>query len=121
MTEKEFLDFLEMKLKHERVPQLSGYVDSLDPTIQNAGKYIGGHSVLFEGHQMLPIKMVVEMGRLLLNRNARLQTKEAILVILAHHPSIEALNALSLYNIIPDEDLRFFARIALDECEMWNE
>ncbi len=121
MVEKEFLDFLEMKLKHGRVPQVSGYVDSLDPAIQNAGKYIGEHSVLFEGHQMLPIKMVIEMGRLLLNRNVKLQTKEAILVILAHHPSREALNALNLYNVIPDEDLRYFARIALDECEMWNE
>jgi len=121
MTEKEYLDFLEMKLKIGRVPQLSGYVDSFDPAIQNAGKYIGGHSILFEGHQALPTKVVIEMGRLLLNRNVRLQTKEALLVILAHHPSIEALNALSLYNVIPDEDLRYFARIALDECEMWNE
>jgi len=121
MTEKEFLNFLEMKLKIGRVPQLSGYVDSFDPAIQNAEKYIGGHSVLFEGHQMLPIKMVVEMGRLLLNRNVLLQTKEALLMILSHHPSREALNALSLYNVNPDENLRYFARIALDECEVWNE
>jgi hypothetical protein len=121
MIEKEFLDFLEMKLKRERVPQLSGYVDNLDPAIQNTGKYVEGHSVLFEGHQMLPTKVVIEMGRLLLSRNVRLQTKEALLVILAHHPSREALNALSLYNVNPDEDLRYFARIALDECEMWNE
>lgn len=121
MTEKEFLDFLEMKWKIGRVPQLSGYVDSFDPAIQNAGKYAGGHSILFEGHQMLPIKVVVGMGQLLLNRNVRLQTKEALLVILAHHPSREALNVLSLYNVNPDEDLRYFARIALDECEMWNE
>ena len=121
MTEKEFLDFLEMKLKIGREPQLSGYVDSFDPAIQNAGKYVGGHSILFDGHQTLPTKVVIDMGRLLLNRNVRLQTKEALLVILAHHPSREALNALSLYNVIPDEDLRYFARIALDECEMWNE
>ena len=121
MTEKEFLDFLEMKLKIGRLPQLSGYVDSLDPAVQNAGKYIGGHSVLFEGHQMLPAKMVAEMGRLLLNQGVLLETKEALLVILAHHPSREALDALSLYNVDPDEDLRYFARIALDECEMWNE
>ena len=121
MIEKEFLDFLEMKLKRERVPQLSGFINSPDSDIQNAGKYVGGHSVLFEGHQTLPTKVVIEMGRLLLSRNVKLQTKEAILVILAHHPSREALNALNLYNVIPDEDLRYFARIALDECEMWNE
>ena len=48
MVEKEFLDFLEMKLKHGRVPQLSGYVDSFDPAVQNAGKYVGVHSILFE-------------------------------------------------------------------------
>ena len=100
---------------------MSGYVDSFDPAIQNAEKYVEGHSVLFEGHQELPAKVVIGMGRLLLDRNVRLQTKEALLVILAHHPSREALSVLSLYNVIPDEDLRYFARIALDECEMWNE
>ena len=121
MTEKEFLDFLEKRLRVARVPQLSGYVDSADSAIQNEEKYIGGHSILFEGHQELPTKIVIEMGRLLLNRHVLLQTKEALLVILAHHPSIEALNALSLYNVIPDEGLRYFARIALDECEIWNE
>jgi hypothetical protein len=121
MTEKEFLDFLEMKLKHKRVPQLSGYADSFDSAIKSEGKYTERHSVLFEGHQMLPAKMVTGMGRLLLNQGVLLQTKEALLVILAHHPSIEALNALHLYNVHPDEDLRYFARIALDECEMWNE
>ena len=121
MTEKEFLDFLQMKLKIARIPQLSGYVDSFDSVVQNAGKYIGGHSVLFEGHQTLPIKTVVGMGQLLLNQNVLLQTKEALLVILAHHPSREALNAISLYNVNPDENLRYFAQFALDECEMWNE
>ena len=121
MTEKEFLDFLEMKLKIGRVPQFSGYADSFDPAIQSAGKYIGGHSVLFEGHQALPIGMVIEMGRLLINRNVSLQTKEALLMILAHHPSKEALNALTLYNDNPDEQLRYFAELAFNECEMWNE
>lgn len=120
MTEKEFLDFFEMKLKIGRLPQLSGYVDSLDPAVQNAEKYVGGHSVLFEGHQTLPAKIVAEMGQLLFDQNVLLETKEAVLVILAHHPSKEALDALSLYNIAPDKDLRYFARIALDECKMWN-
>lgn len=121
MTEKEFLKFLEMKLKIARVPQLSGYADSFDPAIQNAGKYMGGHSVLFEGHEALPIRIIVEMGQLLLSRNVSLQTKEALLMILAHHPSREALNALTLYNGNPDKQLRYFAELALDECEMWNE
>jgi len=121
MTEKELLDFLDKQSKFGIEPQLSGYVDSFDPDIQNAGKYIGGHSVLFEGHQTLPVGMVVEMGQLLLNRNVSLQTKEALLMILAHHPSGEALNALTLYNGNPDEQLRYFAKLAFDECEMWNE
>ena len=121
MTEREFLNFLEMKLKAARVPQLSGYVDSPDPAIQNADKYIGGHYVLFEGHETLPVGMVVEMGTLLLDQNVSLQTKEALLMILAHHPSREALNALTLYNYSPDKKLRYFAEFALDECKMWNE
>jgi len=121
MTEEDFLNFLAMKLKICKVPQLSGYIDSSDPTVQDTVKYIGGHSVLFEGHQVIPIGLVIEMGRLLFDRNVSLQTKETLLMILAHHPSREALNALNLYNVNPDENLRCFVQLALDECKMWNE
>ncbi|MDO8535941.1 MAG: hypothetical protein Q7S30_02905 [Candidatus Omnitrophota bacterium] len=121
MTEKEFLYFLKMKLEREKMPQSSGYVSSSDREIKNLGKYAEGHSVLFKGHQMLSTKMITEMGHLLLKQHVGLQTKEALLVILAHHPSSEALSALSLYSVDPDEDLRYFARIALDECGIWNE
>lgn len=79
-----------------RIPQISGYVDGSDPVMQNAGKYIRGYSILFDGHQELSINMVLEIGQLLLNRDVSLRTKEALLMILAHHPSKEALNALTL-------------------------
>jgi hypothetical protein len=121
VTEKEFRNYLELRLRTARMPMVAGYVDSCDPVIHNAGKYMGGHEVLFEGHQTVSIPLIIRMGQLLLRHDTSLETKEMLCVILAHHPSREALNALQLYCMNPDKELHYFARMALDECEMWNE
>jgi hypothetical protein len=42
-------------------------------------------------------------------------------VLLAHQESRKALNFLSRYNQDPDHELRYYARFALEECQMWNE
>jgi len=122
MTEGDFWDFLENATKiNGRVAQMSGYVDSPDKTVQNANVYIGGHSVLFNGHENIKTTAVMEMGHLLLDMYVSKAAKEAILMTLAHHPSKEALSALKRYNLDPDESLRYFAQFALEECEWWNE
>lgn len=121
MTEKEFWLFLRDALAKGRVPQVSGCVDSNNPQIQKAGEYCGGHSVLFEGHDKLPVDTVIKMGGLLLNRSVTIPAKETILTILAHHPTREALNILKKYNKNPDEELKYTAHFALEECGCWNE
>lgn len=121
MTESEFWMFLTLSQERGRVPVVSAYVDSNDPVIQKTGEYLGGHSVLFEGHDKLPIAMVGDMGRLLLDRKVSLRAKEAILMILAHHPTKEALRILKEYNKNADKELRYTACFALEECEWWNE
>lgn len=82
---------------------------------------MGGHALLPKDYDKIPIDKIVEMGELLLSKHAKIPTKEAILILLAHHPSKEALGALKTYNKQPDEELKYFAQFALDECEMWNE
>ena len=121
MTENEFWVFLERSQARGRVPQISGYRDSDDKFIQSAGDYFAGHSVLFEGHNMLVRSIIREMGELILTPGITPQAKEAILMILAHHPSKEALWALTEYNKNPDKGLECMAHFALEECEWWNE
>jgi len=121
MTESDFWLFLEISKAGKQIPMVSGYVDDDNPIIQKAGEYLGGHSVLFEGHDKLPTSMVNDMGRLVLERRVSLRAKEAILMILAHHPTREALNALKKYNENPDKELKYTARFALEECQWWNE
>jgi hypothetical protein len=121
MTESDFWMFLEISRAGRQMSMLSGYADSDNPVIQKANEYLGGHSVLFEGHDKLPISLVSDMGRLLLDRRISLRAKEAILVILAHHPTKEALGVLKKYDENPDKELRYTSRFALEECEWWNE
>ncbi|MFH1996865.1 MAG: hypothetical protein ABIJ27_07750 [Candidatus Omnitrophota bacterium] len=121
MNEGEFWVFLEAMQANRRVSQVSGSVDIDDQVLQATGAYCGGHSVLFEGHDRLPKQAVIDLGKLLVTKAVSLKAKETILMILAHHPSREALSALSLYNKSSDEPLKFIAQLALEECQMWNE
>jgi len=121
MNEGEFWGFLNVALAEGRTPQVSGVMDSDDPQLSQAGKFVGGHSLLPKDYDKIPIDKIVEIGKLLKRKDVTLPTKEAALMLLAHHPSKEALGALELYNKQPDEELKYFAQMALDECEMWNE
>lgn len=121
MTEKEFWNFLNKSLEKGRVPQVSGYIDSENPEIQKQGEYVGGHSVLFEGHDKLSLDIIEEIGELLLDKSVTAPAKEAILMILAHHPTKVALRILKKYNQDPDEQLKYTAQFALQECQWWNE
>lgn len=121
MTEKEFWIFLKNALEKGRTPQLSLIRDYSDAELKNSGKFIRGHSLLPKDYDKIPIGKINKMGRLLLNKNTSIQAKEVILMLLAHRPSKKALGILKVYNKQPDEELKFFAALALDECKMWNE
>lgn len=121
MTEKDFWVFLKNALAKGRAVQYSGVVDSDDTELKAAGQFIGGHSCLPKNYQSIPIEKIANMGKLLFNEMTAISTKEVILMLLAHHPTAEALNILKTYNGQPDKELRIFAQLALDECEMWNE
>lgn len=120
MTEREFWIFLEDALAKGRISQVSGCIDSDNIVIQKTGEYLNGHSVLFKGHDKIPISMVHDLGELILKCSTTLKAKEAILIILAHHSTKAALEALIMYNKNPDEPLKYIAQLALEECEWWN-
>lgn len=121
MNEKDFWRFMEKACEKGRAQVVSGTMNSPDPEIQAAGEYMGGHAMLPADYQNIPEEIIEGMGRLLLEGISNRRTKEAILMLLAHQESKTALNYLIEYNQAPDADLRIFAELALDECEMWNE
>ena len=121
MTEKDFWIFLNSALARGRESRISRVIDSDDPQLSEAGRFIGDHSFLPRDYDKIPTSEVANMGRLLLNGMTATSTKEVILVLLAHHPSKEVLSILRAYSEQPDEELKLFSRLALEECEMWNE
>ncbi len=121
MTEKYFWKFLKGLLEKGRIQQVSGVIDSNEPQLKETGRFIGYHSFLPKGHDKIARDKIIGIGELLLSRDAAIPTKQAILILLAHHPSKDALKALREYNQQPDEELKIFSQIALDECQMWNE
>lgn len=117
MNEREFWKYLEAEWKKGRVPMLSCVMKSDDPQLAAAGRYMESHALLPSGYEKIPSGVIADMGTLLSRRDVSLDTKEAIMIILAHHSSEEALVALGRYNLGPDKGLELFARIAFDECE----
>jgi hypothetical protein len=96
-------------------------MDSDEQNVNENGRYIGGHSVLFNGYDGLSEDRIEEIGGLLFDPSVASQAKEAILMILAHYPKKVALDILRKYNKNPDKELRYYAKTALWECHMWNE
>lgn len=122
MTEKAFWAFLNTAIAVKgRIDQVSGYMDSNNQNICENSRYIGGHYVLPKGYDRLSEERIVEIGGLLFDRSISKQAKEAVLMILAHYPKRCALNLLSKYSRNPDQELAFYARTALWECQIWNE
>jgi len=120
MTEKEFWLFLKKAYSKGRAQQYISVRDTGDPQITEAGRYIGSHAILPKDYQNLSNEEIVGMGRLLFSEMTSISTKEALLVLLAHQQSREALSIIRSYYWQPDAELKVFAQLALDECEMWN-
>ena len=119
MTEREFWVFMRKSLEKGRILLVSGYIDS--GSLEGPNQCIGGHALLPPGYESIPGATIIEFGELLRDEAVAIKTKEAILMILAHHVSREALNILKAYNKSPDIELAIFAELALQECEWWNE
>jgi len=121
MTEQEFWLFLERLWKRGRANQVTGTIDHTDFQTQPVGEYIQGHALLPKDYDKICSGDIIKMGNLLFKKEVRHETKEAIIMLLAHQSSEIALTILAKYNLAPDKELEFFAKIALDECAMWNE
>jgi len=118
MTEKEFWQFLEQRGK---TSMTSGYTITGGVAMDAVGEYLGGHALLPKDYDNLTKEEIKEIGELLFQKNVGQKTKEAVLILLAHQVSEQALAILKRYNLNPDKGLIIFAELALDESLMWNE
>jgi hypothetical protein len=122
MNEKEFWGYLERLWKESgRANAVIGTVDCADSQGQDVGKYLQGHALLPKDYDRLCPGDIMKIGSLLFQKDVSHPSKEAVMVLLAHQPSEVALTILAKYNLHPDQGLEFFARMALEECAMWNE
>ena len=121
MTEAEFWRFMERGWERGRLPMVAARPPGgEDPAVRQGGEYLEGHGFLFAGYDRIPVETVAGMGDLLLEVGVGRETKEAVMILLAHHGCDEALGALVRYLERPDPELRLFAEIALSECVIWN-
>lgn len=121
MGEREFWTYLGGMLDKGRL-DMACAIDAGGRTVLNeAEMFLAGHVYLPEGYERIPCNDIVRIGQLLFSPQVQLRTKQAVLILLAHHPSREALAILERFNAFPDMRLRIFGEMALDECRMWNE
>ncbi|MFA5340015.1 MAG: hypothetical protein WC317_07725 [Candidatus Omnitrophota bacterium] len=121
MKETQFWAFLErMWEERGREPMMAGQIDDLNPNVQAVSHYIMSHALLPRDYANIHAEAITMMGRLLLEKGIQRKTREAIMIILAHHGSEAALYALRIYSVRPKPGLEIFSRMALEECESWQ-
>lgn len=121
MNEQEFWVFLKRLWEKGRAKQAVMTVDQMDLRMQPVAEYMQGHALLPRDYDKIGLGDIAKIGGLLFKTGIRPKTKQAAMMILAHHPSEMALILLSKYSLAPDKGLELFAQMALDECAMWNE
>ena len=121
MNEIEFWAYLNTLLSKGRMDMRAGRVDCGNPGMNEAEMFISSHVFLPKGYESLSLDNIRRMGMLLFCDGVQLRTKQAVLILLAHHPSKEALAILEKFSLSPDQGLRIFSELALDECRMWND
>ncbi|MFH1790387.1 MAG: hypothetical protein ABH885_00155, partial [Candidatus Omnitrophota bacterium] len=84
MAENEFWTILRSSSKGGLGTPITVHTGANDSAINIQAEYIESHALLPKKHNLLPSDIIVDMGFLLINKNTRLTTKKAILIILAH-------------------------------------
>jgi hypothetical protein len=121
MSEKEFWSYLNSLLSKGRMNMIAASFGCDTMQLNEVEMFMSGHAFLPQGYENISCADIQRMGMLLFGSGIQLRTKQAVLILLAHHPSQAALAILQRFNLFPDERLRIFTELALDECLMWNE
>lgn len=116
---EEFSEFMSESIAQNRTPMINLVDDPNSPRAIAMKEYIEAHQCLPENYEQIPKDEIVRKGKLLCKKKARINKKKKIIMLLAHHGSREALDALEKYNKNPDEKLSIWAEMAIDECKIF--
>jgi len=121
MNENEFWNFLKEKREKGTARIAAGSLGFEKRLDRGLGEYMVGHALLPEDYDKLSQGTVMAIGKLLFRDEVKTRTKEAVLILLAHQTTKDAVFILEEYNKRPDRGLEIFSELALQECLWWNE
>ena len=78
-------------------------------------EYVSAHSMLPDNPMAFPSTFIAAIGKRLCHEPITISEKKGILLLLAHHGSQEAVDAIEAYMVHPDASLVHWGNIALDE------
>jgi len=86
-------------------------------------EYLEFHKRLPENYQKIPIEEIKIMGNSLFDASIKeIEKRKEIIILLAHHGTIEALEILEKYlEQVENEELAFWTQVAIDECKTFLE
>ncbi|MEI6140290.1 MAG: hypothetical protein WCP85_13565 [Mariniphaga sp.] len=87
--------------------------------IESLNEY-AGYSHSFDRGK-LSDKETINLGRALIEKKLPIEARKKILVLLAHLGTIEACRQIEKYSHSPDNDLKHWTLLALQECRMFLE
>lgn len=116
MTLEEYGKLLSASVSQNITPMVNFVDDPDSPRAKKMQEYIESHDLLPKNYEQTSKEEIVKKGKLLCKKKTKLSKKKYIIMLLAHHGSREALDALKTYNKNPDDELSTWAEMAIDEC-----
>jgi len=115
-SSEDIADLIQIARANGRAPFITMVDDINSPEAQAARDYINSHYLLPPNYQDITEEEIANNGEKLFSSDTTLEQKKKILMLLAHLGVYESYKILKKYNQNPDNELIFWARMALDEC-----
>jgi len=109
-------DFLDIARAEGKTAFITMIDDPNSPEGRAVKEYINSHHLLPPNYMDASEEVIAEQGAKLFDLNTTIAEKKSILMLLAHLGVYESYQILKKYNLHPDKELIFWAKMALDEC-----
>ena len=112
----EFSDFLEIARASGKTTFITMVDYPNSPDAKAAEEYINSHHLLPRNYNDTTEEEIEERGSKLFDPKTSINEKKKILMLLAHLGVYESYRILKRYQENPNPELRFWAKMAFDEC-----
>lgn len=113
---KDLADFLDIARAQGKTAFITMIDDPNSPEGIAVKEYIDSHHLLPPDYLDTSEEVIAEQGAKLFDLSTTIAEKKKILMLLAHLGVYESYQILKKYNQLPDKELSFWAKMALDEC-----